>query len=370
LNSSTKPWHPERAAGLAAAALLGTASAASAYGPGATAAEAVEGSLRAMFSGGSFLALTLAGLWLGLLPAAPRGRTLLAVVAALAAGTLLGWAWQPPAFLDALIAGSGLVIALLVLTGRGRSSASAPLPAALVVALFGIGLGGTLRLDAAPAAYVTAFVGTYLLSCVLLLVAGVGTGLFLRRRGSPRLPSLIGIWAGTVSALLLVLGLVPKTPAIDPGTIDLRVGAAPLDETGLRTLVEGLLARIYLAFEETSEEGVFDALAAVTDGDALIELYLQRRQALELEAAGGGSAELTAIRLDALTEEGPPGGPEHRVHGRWEVVGSFGHWGHVHERANRYEADLVLTPVDGTWRITAFELRDMVRIGTTPDAAP
>ena len=369
MRTCTTPWRPDRA-GLALAALIASAGGAWAYGPDATAAEAVAGSLRAVLGQGNFLALVLAGLWLGRLPAARPGRTALTVAGALAAGALVGWAWRPPAYLDALIGGSGLLIALLILAGHGRTGLFAPAPGVLAIGLFGVGLGGTLRLDAAPAAYVTAFIATFALAAFVLVAAGQAIAQLPRRRAGPALPRMVAIWAGTVSALLLALALIPREPALRLGEADLRVGATRMGEAELRTVVEGLLGRVYLAFEEETEEGVFDALAAVTEGDVLIELYLQRRQALELEASGGGRSELKAIRLDRLVDLDPPGGAGHRVYGSWEVVGSFGHWGHLHERANRYEADLVLAPVEGSWRITAFELRDVVRLGPTAGAVP
>lgn len=364
-------WRPERIAALAAAALAASAPAAGAYGPDATAAEAVAGSIGAVLGQGNFIALVLAGLWLGFLPTGRPGRAALVVLAAVAAGTLVGWTWRPPARLDALIAASGLVIALLLVAGHDRSNPLATLPAAAAIGLFGIGLGGTLRLDAAPAAYVAAFVATYTLAVVAFVAGGFAAARLLRGRGGPRLPRMVGAWAGAVAALMLALGLMPRTPAFEAAEIDLRVDAPRLEGPALHALVEGLLARVYLAFEEQTEEGIFDALAAVTDGDVLIELYLQRRQALELEATGGGRSELTGIRLDTLAEKSPPPATGHHVYGAWEVVGSFGHWGHVHERANRYEADLVLTPVEGTWRITGFALHDMVRLEpeTLPDPA-
>src|SRR5690606_30695452 len=123
--------------------IAGSAGSAAAYGPEATPAEAVTGSLAAVFGQGSFLALVLAGLWLGLLSG--RARALPLLLAAGVAGVLAGWAWRPPARLDALIAGSGLLVALLLVAGRGRAGPAAALPAALVVGLFGLGLGGTLQ---------------------------------------------------------------------------------------------------------------------------------------------------------------------------------------------------------------------------------
>jgi hypothetical protein len=55
-------------------------------------------------------------------------------------------------------------------------------------------------------------------------------------------------------------------------------------------------------------------------------------------------------------------GPGFAARGTWNVSGSVGHWGHVHQRTNRYEARFVVRPVDGTWRITELELLQEERV--------
>ena len=47
---------------------------------------------------------------------------------------------------------------------------------------------------------------------------------------------------------------------------------------------------------------------------------------------------------------------------RWDAAGSVGHWGHVHRRANRYDASITIRPVDGAWKITAIEVRQERRL--------
>jgi len=49
-------------------------------------------------------------------------------------------------------------------------------------------------------------------------------------------------------------------------------------------------------------------------------------------------------------------GPGFRSRCTWNVAGSVGHWGHIHRRRNRYEAELLVEPVDGAWKITGLEL--------------
>ena len=58
-----------------------------------------------------------------------------------------------------------------------------------------------------------------------------------------------------------------------------------------------------------------------------------------------------------------PGTPaDFVVRTRWSILGTVGHWGHVHRRANRYEADLRLSAAGGTWKITGFEVLEQERL--------
>jgi hypothetical protein len=39
-----------------------------------------------------------------------------------------------------------------------------------------------------------------------------------------------------------------------------------------------------------------------------------------------------------------------------------GHWGHVHQRSNLYEADLTISAANGAWKITDFEVLGQERL--------
>ena len=43
-------------------------------------------------------------------------------------------------------------------------------------------------------------------------------------------------------------------------------------------------------------------------------------------------------------------------------MGSVGHWGHIHKRTNRYDAELAVEPIDGQWKITRLEVLEEQRI--------
>ena len=47
---------------------------------------------------------------------------------------------------------------------------------------------------------------------------------------------------------------------------------------------------------------------------------------------------------------------------RWIIVGTVGHWGHVHQRSNLYEADLTISAVNGAWKISDFEVLEQERL--------
>jgi hypothetical protein len=44
------------------------------------------------------------------------------------------------------------------------------------------------------------------------------------------------------------------------------------------------------------------------------------------------------------------------------VSGSIGHWGHVHQRQNRYRADLELLPSEEGWKLSALKILEEERL--------
>jgi hypothetical protein len=85
------------------------------------------------------------------------------------------------------------------------------------------------------------------------------------------------------------------------------------------------------------------------------------RRGLVLASQGGASArvkEVELVELDARPAE------ERGIRARatWQVRAAVGHWGHLHERRNQYEAILRLQPIDGAWKLVAVEILDEVRL--------
>ena len=47
---------------------------------------------------------------------------------------------------------------------------------------------------------------------------------------------------------------------------------------------------------------------------------------------------------------------------QWNVLGAVGHWGHIHQRAIAYNAEITIEPVDGLWKVTDLQLLSEERL--------
>ncbi len=126
-------------------------------------------------------------------------------------------------------------------------------------------------------------------------------------------------------------------------------------------LAPALLLVVYDAFAKTQEDAIYDRLAEVTHGDALEQLYLERIGAM----AGGGldEADQEIHEINMLDSSAVSDDTTLLIEATWQVIGTVGHAEHLHVRGNTYSADLSISPVDGAWRITEFDLRDVTRDG-------
>ena len=139
-------------------------------------------------------------------------------------------------------------------------------------------------------------------------------------------------------------------------------GVSRLDTEGTRSVVSGLLKNIYHAFDFREEGTVYDKLAHSVAGDLLTQVYLETRRGLELASQGG--ARVKVKEIDILEAEARPIRDDTglKVRCKWNVMGSVGHWGHVHKRTNQYDAELTIQPRDGAWKIVELELLQEERI--------
>jgi len=110
------------------------------------------------------------------------------------------------------------------------------------------------------------------------------------------------------------------------------------------------------------DEGlIFDRLAVSVTGETLTEVYLEQRRTLELEERGGAQARVEAVEiLDASEIERQE--PGFRVRATWTAAGMVTHFGHRHFRQNRYDARLIIVPVQQTWKIRSVEILEQDRL--------
>jgi hypothetical protein len=107
---------------------------------------------------------------------------------------------------------------------------------------------------------------------------------------------------------------------------------------------------------------IYDTLEKSVAGDLLQRIYLETRKSLELENQGGARVKVNDVELTAVrpTPAGADGGFDATC--TWIVSGSVGHWGHIHQRTNQYEARLAVRPVEGVYRLVDVVLLSEERL--------
>ena len=171
----------------------------------------------------------------------------------------------------------------------------------------------------------------------------------------------IAVVAGFIA--LLAIFYIPRQEQISETDAFSAPGLEPMTVEGAREefwrLTPALLLVVYEAFGQTEEDTIYDTLASVTHGDALEYLYLERVGAM----AGGGleEADQTIHEIKLLTTQVTRENASLLIDASWQVIGTVGHAEHLHVRGNTYSADLTVSPVDGAWRITDFDLREVNR---------
>ena len=140
-------------------------------------------------------------------------------------------------------------------------------------------------------------------------------------------------------------------------------GPPALTEDETEEVLGTLLRNIYGAFDFKAEDAVYDTLARSVSGDLLAQIYLETRRGLEIENQGGAQARVQGVELIEIEAE--PSGDQSGFEARcvWNVTGSVGHWGHIHQRRNQYAAQFMVGIIDGNWKITSMEVLEETRLG-------
>jgi len=176
---------------------------------------------------------------------------------------------------------------------------------------------------------------------------------FLRR--PTRRQRALALIATLVGAVIV---LVWPLTAVSVYTAD----AQHVDDATAEKVLAGLLTNVYRAFDYRSESAIYDVLARSVSGELLTQVYLDTRRALEVQSQGGVRVTVAGVDMIEAGALMPFDGDGFQSRCSWLVTGKVGHWGHVHQRVNQYEAQLTIQPVDGVWKITGLTLLDEQRM--------
>ena len=207
------------------------------------------------------------------------------------------------------------------------------------------GLGDRLETYPAPTAV--------LKKTSIALQVGLGTSvvasLLLCRWSTRRWPSAAGFSLSFGLALILL-----QTPQRE----------IPAEE--LANAARALHLNMDRAFDYTDRDTVYDSLALSVSGELLDSVYEEIFASLVMRDEGGAVARVTSITHHGvepqtptyLTQEGIPRWSS-MVQLRWTVRGRVTHWGHSHQRADRWSATFLLQDTPDGWRFTegVFEER-------------
>jgi hypothetical protein len=145
--------------------------------------------------------------------------------------------------------------------------------------------------------------------------------------------------------------------------VDLDRRPPPLSDDETRTVVSSLLRNVYVAFDFRGEDQIYDTLSRSTSGDLLTQIYLDTRKSLELQSQGGARVKVKQVELLEIEPAPLKAAAGFVATCTWTVRGSVGHWGHIHQRTNKYKARITIQPVDGDWKITELQVLQEERVG-------
>ena len=141
---------------------------------------------------------------------------------------------------------------------------------------------------------------------------------------------------------------------------------AELSEVQATEIFQRLHRGVYRSLDFGSEDRVYDVLATSVDGNLLEKLYLQLHESLEMREQSGAVARIQSIQYDN-GEQSPRQSttvswPGFQYRSTWTAAGTVEHWGHIHERQNRFDAVFTIEPRDGNWKITRMDIANQQQV--------
>jgi hypothetical protein len=173
------------------------------------------------------------------------------------------------------------------------------------------------------------------------------------------LQSQVARWriSGMLAVVAVLVGFVYRLGQLEP--------ISTADGTRIFT---PLHRNVYRAFEYSTDEQIYDALSLSVDGELLDRVYRQIYRSLHMKGQGGAIAHVTSVDIKAGTVRQSGHAdvePSFEYLCQWDVAGNIEHWGHLHERRQRYKASFQLKVVDGYWKITHWDMLEEQLLGTT-----
>jgi hypothetical protein len=127
-------------------------------------------------------------------------------------------------------------------------------------------------------------------------------------------------------------------------------------------IVYALLRNTYHAFDFRDESAIYDTLEKSVTGTLLEKIYLEIYASLKLENAGGPRVRVYEIALRDVTEAPSESEDSFVSKAEWVTIGQITHWGHTHERTNKYEAQITASLSGHEWKISELDLLNEERV--------
>lgn len=206
---------------------------------------------------------------------------------------------------------------------------------------------GLVEVDAPPEGRSAWLILLVLAGLAGLVVLAIRHGRSLRGGARPPIRTV-------AAAVVLAAVVVAALPRV--------VRSSSVSDDEAARILHGLLLNTYRAFDYREEDRIYDTLEQSISGELLTDVYLETRRSLELENQGGARAKVKEVEVLSSESEPLAGAAGFGALGTWNVAGSVGHWGHIHQRRNRYEARFTVEAIDGVWKITGLELLQEERL--------
>ena len=169
-------------------------------------------------------------------------------------------------------------------------------------------------------------------------------------------------WQALVASIVLItIAILDCRWPIWTGTIS-GSRSRQLAASDAAAVTHSLLHNVYRAFDYRDENTVYDVLDRSVSGELLTKIYLDTQKSLTLASQGGARVKVTEVELidcQARSSEDQVG---FTADCTWNVTGSVGHWGHIHQRTNRYRAEFAIRPRDGQWKMADMQLSSEERL--------